>query len=792
MSAEWSALELTAPERTALDLAGLQTALAVATRELTEHARDGRELGSSLRRVRDQVGRSAQQQSAHRSQQQTLQAELARVGAQMVLEASALQAKHAEGARPDELSTVLERTHADALLKLVTLQDREREAKSNLVRLQAELPPLKREQERLESSLNSYSRYAEGPGNALRSDHAGILGSVADLLSVPAEHETAVGAALGRRLEQVVVQTADDARQIIDLLKRSGGRATFLPLDLLRPRPRRDAALLGEPGVLGNLSDLCVSDPPIVGQILLSDTLLLSSLQAATALTRRHPNRPRLVTAEGELIEPGGALTGGRMRDGGAAVLSDQRRSSELQDELAALQQRLAQWMNTLEVVNGDLEKAATVESAARAARDQTRGRSRETALQLAGLKASHRSLSGQHESLLGRLVGGPQPTSGPGDTPDLETVETQFEENRAAVELARQRERELSAQLSEGRMLGALWTAYRSAVVRHQELTARRAELQERQQELLPQLQQLTAETQRHAVALGVLGSQCLAQAEAKRDQYSAVYGTLIGRQNRTSADLEEGRLTLARREGSVGSAPDGALPAGTACDWQSQLTAAQRELEGLGLVNPAAADELSAEHQRLQDLGSQRMDVEQAVAELTTHLNAVDRTEQPATGLALERVGRAFAEYSSELLGGLGELETELDGDGRLSGLRLAVQPKGKRTRSLTLLSAGERTMAGLAFLFALGHAPDGAAASLPLAVLDEVDAPLDEANIRRFTRFLSIFAARGSQFLLVTHQKATMEVAAAIWGVTTDASGIFRVLSIRQVEDDRPVQG
>ena len=439
VSAEWSALELTAPERTALDLAGLQTALAVATRELTEHARDGRELESSLRRVRDQAGRSAQQQFAHRSQQQTLQAELARVGAQMVLEASALQAKHAEGARLDELSTVLKRTHADALLKLAALQDREREAKSNLVRLQAELPPLKREQERLESSLNSYSRYAEGPGNALRSDHAGILGSVADLLSVPAEHETAVGAALGRRLEQVVVQTADDARQIIDLLKRSGGRATFLPLDLLRPRPRRDAALLGEPGVLGNLSDLCVSDPPIVGQILLSDTLLLSSLQVSTALARRHPNRPRLVTAEGELIEPGGALTSGRMRDGGAAVLT-----SELQDELAALQQRLAQWMNTLEVVNGDLEKAATVESAARAARDQTRGRSRETALQPAGLTASHRSLSGQHESLLGRLIGGPQPTSGPGDTPDLETVETQFEENRAAVELARQREREL------------------------------------------------------------------------------------------------------------------------------------------------------------------------------------------------------------------------------------------------------------------------------------------------------------------------------------------------------------
>jgi len=97
----------------------------------------------------------------------------------------------------------------------------------------------------------------------------------------------------------------------------------------------------------------------------------------------------------------------------------------------------------------------------------------------------------------------------------------------------------------------------------------------------------------------------------------------------------------------------------------------------------------------------------------------------------------------------------------------------------------------MAGLAFLFALGHASpeeEGQRAGLPLAVLDEVDAPLDEANIRRFTRFLTLFAARGSQFLLVTHQKATMEVAGAIWGVTTDASGASRVLSIRQSEEGR----
>ena len=100
------------------------------------------------------------------------------------------------------------------------------------------------------------------------------------------------------------------------------------------------------------------------------------------------------------------------------------------------------------------------------------------------------------------------------------------------------------------------------------------------------------------------------------------------------------------------------------------------------------------------------------------------------------------------------------------------------------MTLLSAGERTMAGLGFLFALNHAGgEEGMGGLPLAVLDEVDAPLDEANIRRFTAFLERFGQRGTQFLLVTHQKATMEVASALWGVTTDQTGASRVLSIKQ---------
>ena len=794
---EQERLNLLPPPEPAPVLADLQTALAAVRNEQAASNKQARELEVRLRLARERSSREAQQQAALGAQQNTLQTELDRLSEQLTLETAALERGRGEAQRLAELASATSATHADVLARHAALLEREREARSTLQSVQAELPPLRREQERLEVALNSYARYGEGPRNALRSDHPGIIGSVADLLTVPAEHETAVGAALGRRLEQVVVQTADDAREIIDLLKRSGSRATFLPLDLLRPRPRRDGSLLREPGVLGNLSDLCPSDPPIVGQNLLSDTLLMSSLQSATSLARRHASRPRLVTVEGELLESGGALTGGRLRDGGAAVLSDQRRFAELQDELTAVLPRQAQLKTGLETLSGDVEDSASRERVARAAQGQTWQRAQEAALHLAGLEARAKSLEDQRQVLLTRFQASVQQPEAGQIVPDLPQqvqsdavqLEVLLEQARIHSDLIAQRERTLDAETAVARELQAAWMAHRAALLRRDELRSRGKTLEDRRQHLLPQLSLLSAETVRHQAALGGFNPDDLPEAEARRDALSQAYSNLIGRQNRAAALLEETRLTQARREGTLQDIPDGNLPSGQPREWQQALGNATQELEFLGTVNLAAAEELAVEQERLGLLSRDREDVEQAVGELRAHLSEISQAEDQATGQALVRVGAAFAEYSGELLGGTGELDLDHDAEGRLFGLRLAVQPKGKRTRNLNLLSAGERTMAGLAFLFALGHAPpEVQEAGLPLAVLDEVDAPLDEANIRRFTRFLTLFAARGSQFLLVTHQKATMEVASAIWGVTTDVSGASRVLSIRQADDER----
>jgi chromosome segregation protein len=225
---------------------------------------------------------------------------------------------------------------------------------------------------------------------------------------------------------------------------------------------------------------------------------------------------------------------------------------------------------------------------------------------------------------------------------------------------------------------------------------------------------------------------------------------------------------------------------PEGTSRSWAVRLGQIRARLEEIGPVNALAAEEHETESARLNELETSVTDAKAAVEELEQALDALERDVTAKLREAIRRVSESFKSYVMDLLGGEGELETVRDEAGALEGLALVVTPKGKRTRNLHLLSAGERTMAALAFLFALASAPEfvegDTARGLPLAVLDEVDAPLDEANIRRFTHFLTILADRGTQFILVTHQKATMEIADSLFGVTTDAGGVSRTFSVR----------
>ncbi|GGR55246.1 Smc1/Cut3/Cut14 family protein [Deinococcus seoulensis] len=787
LNAELAALPTRMPEQAAPDLNALTADLNAAREAAAAAETRARRLEGDLTRARTLVARAAEAHARQDASRETLRAELDRAQGNLdvTLENLAAARERLDAARTAHAHAAQGYAALHAEREAATAH--ERHLNAELARVNASVAPLRRERERLEAALNSYARYGEGARNALRLDHPGIVGSVADLLTVPAEYEVAVGAALGRRLEQVVVNRADDAREIIDELKRTGGRATFLPLDLIRARPRRDAALLREDGVIGNLADLCPSDPPLVAESILADTLIVRDLRAANRIARTHASRPRLVTLDGELVEPGGAITGGRARDTGSGVLADQRRFQELDAELEDADRQGARLNAELKKVQATLGGSDERHAALRRALDDAAREEQAAERRVTELAAQERSLEANRDRLAARL--GPDLTDSPlpepgAPLPDLGALEADLHAQRTAAETQRAAERAAAETLALARETDAAWRAYRAGRARAGELRER---LTASAQAIAAQdthLHAAAAEVTRREAALGTLDENEYARAEYTREQAAQTYANLIATQNRARARLDDLRVLIARREGSLEPIPDGCLPPGTPREWTAELTRTRSALESLGPVNARAEADLHAEQTALNAQRAELTDADSAATELRAHLHDLETAEGHATAAAFDRVNTAFREYSAELLGGTGELEREHDDQGRLRGLRLAVQPRGKRTRSMTLLSAGERTMAGLGFLFALNHAGgEGSAGGLPLAVLDEVDAPLDEANIRRFTAFLKLFSERGAQFLLVTHQKATMEIAHALWGVTTDQTGASRVLSIKQ---------
>lgn len=782
---ELQQLPQTAPMQEAPDLLGLQEQVRSRRSEAESAENRARTLDAELSRARTQAAQAAEAAARADASLDTLRAELERAEGNLEGTQQALAAAHEQHLNAAERRATAEKTFEELSGTRAALQARERHLNAEQARLNASLAPLKRERERLEAALNSYARYGEGARNALRLDHPGIVGSVADLLTVPAEYETAISAALGRRLEQVVVHTGNDAREIIEELKRVGGRATFLPLDLIRPRARRDSALLREEGVIGNLADLCPTDPPLVGESILADTLLVQDLRAANRIARSHASRPRLVTLDGELVEPGGAITGGRLRDMGSAVLSDQRRFQELDAEIEQAETGLKGFTSTLQATLKELAQGAENHDQLLKARETAAQEERTAERRVTELSAQQRSLLANRDRLLERLnAAQPVPEM---QLPDMAALEAALLDIRQNGEQLREQERSAVEELALARELDAAWKAYHTAQTRAGQLRAR---LDTNQAAVTAQDTHLTAaldEVQRREAALGSLDETEFPRAEAAREEAALAYSTLIAEQNRVRSRLDDLNLLVARREGSLEPIPDGCSPAGTPREWTAELNRARTVLDGMGPVNARAEADHALELELLASQQAELNDASAAAQELRTHLQELETVEAHSTDAAFERVNEAFREYSAELLGGVGELEAERSDAGRLTGVRLAVQPRGKRTRSMTLLSAGERTMAGLGFLFALNHAGGAEGmGGLPLAVLDEVDAPLDEANIRRFTAFLDRFGQRGTQFLLVTHQKATMEVAQALWGVTTDQSGASRVLSIKQREE------
>lgn len=733
-------------------------------------------------------------------------------------ERSEIAPQLAEGRSELEAATkMLERLEREAL----GISARIAETGGRVNELRGARAPLAKELTRLETLRESRAYLSDGPRRAMNSGIAGIVGPVSELLRVPKQFETAIGAALGRRVENIVVQSGAVARSVIESLKRSGGRATFLPLDILRVRPRRNLPIATERGVLGYAAALIGIEglhlEPVL-ENLFGETLLVADLETALALTRQYRDRPRLVTLDGELLESGGAVTGGRGRDNAGESFADARRLEEARSELSDLEASLAQSearLNEEKEQSSSSREAVTRTDGRVATLRKTLEATRATLLQIdtriEGLEQRQTSLTARlaAQQAVSLALGGVEQI-------DLEPLELALGSTSQTVSKARDAERSSDEAVRDAtartRVYAEQQRTHAQATARLEQIAVRKGAIDARLEAIAgleaewsakllhanPEIERLEAAAQR----LDLSGART--ELERLESERRRLEGAVAAQGRELSAGreaLERARDAKSRREGNFETlltellpnlepdARDDALaallevsdPEGTPRGWSQRVAQIKARREEIGAVNMLAAEEYALETQALQDLDHGVSDARAAVSELSEALDTLEREVTAKLGESIARVGASFRTYIVELLGGDGELELVRDPDGALEGLAMRVTPKGKRTRNLHLLSAGERTMAALAYLFALSSAPANDA-GLPLAVLDEVDAPLDEANIRRFTHFLRLLANQGTQFILVTHQKATMEIADALWGVTTDASGTSRTFSIK----------
>lgn len=790
-----------------VELAERRTALGQALATLAE--RQG-QLGRRLERLRAEAEQAAREREALEQERQEAEARLEMALAGL---AGAGEELRALAARAGTLAREREAAAAAA-----------EEARLQLAADRSSLGAL----EELEAQRAGYGRGVQAVFAAARAARlTGIVGTVADVLEVPRDLERAVEAALGERLQWIVVDTFATAKAALGYLgEDGGGQATFLPLDRLEAVAEAHAP--ADQGVLGVAGRLVGSQHPAVSQTLLGSVVVVRDLGAAERLWSGNGNGTSFVTVAGEVLLPPGAVGGGRAPAGGDASLLGRKRvirelrarvvATERALEVAAARLRAAE--SEAAVVAEAQERAGRLREACEAARlgaakdlERIRREAERARLYAEALQVEAAQVAAEAEAVAREQAA--RQAELDAIQADARRVEAEAAALRDAV--ARDAEAEaaqaqafldvqvelaalagrIEAAEEEGRRLAAeeadtearLATGRERVLTlaaRRQECQADRAPLGERAEAARRARDEAERQAQETAEALEALRARLLEAGAARREADAEL--------ERALRALEELRLRAtelrvrrqeveadARRRFDVGpealrSACDPTLDLAAARARQEELTQRIAAMEPVNLVADEEYRELDG---RLGFLRAQHDDLAASVRDLERALRGMTRTAHERFREAFDAINRHFQDLFARLFeGGRAELrlvETAEDGDPLDAGIELMAQPRGKRLQSVSLLSGGEKALTGLALLFAIFYYRPS-----PFCLLDEVDAPLDDANIDRFTRALRELA-RQTQFLVITHNRKTMEAADVLYGITMEEPGLSRVVSV-----------
>ncbi|MDT2659065.1 chromosome segregation protein SMC [Enterococcus hulanensis] len=700
-------------------------------------------------------------------------------------------------------------------------------------------------QKSLQDIQENYSGFYQGVRSVLqhKDQLSGIVGAVAELIQVPKEYTLAIETALGAAAQHIIVENEKDARQgIIFLKKQRSGRGTFLPLTTIKPRSlgaHQYQAIKDEEGFLGIASELVAFQENVapVMQNLLGAIVIAKDLNSANQLARLLRYQVRVVSLDGDVMNAGGSMTGGAMKQGNRGNLFNQghelaewtKRYEEINQALQAkekfvreLQTKVAEQTETLETLRtqGEQTRLAYQEAQSgeeRVSTELTRLQKEQTlfSYEAKELESFLKDYQTQKDTLEFQQVElKTQQEKINQEIQQLNEESDQLEEKRASIsaELSRlqadyavlderllylerqalsfeEQINELTRQITslENQIL-ALSSDSSDHEESEESLNQRLTELATAREHLQEQLN-VWKETRQSLQKQVDQSDSALTEANREQKQLLARQSQADVQKNRYELKLDNA-LTYLQEEYSLTfeGAEAQADPDIDQQSAQNEVSRLKQAIEKLGPVNLNAIEQYQQVEERYDFLTTQRDDLLSAKDQLFETMDEMDDEVKTRFYTTFEAIREKFNVVFPNMFGG-GRAELVLTNPDDLlnTGIEIEAQPPGKKLQSLSLLSGGERALTAIALLFSIIQVRP-----VPFCVLDEVEAALDEANVSRFGRYLSAFQD-DTQFIVVTHRKGTMEAADVLYGVTMQESGVSKIISVRleEVKEDGKFQ-
>ena len=750
-------------------------------------------------------------------------------------------AKEKAGQQKEELETAKEQVQK-LLADYQAIAKEQEEQKTSYQAQQSQLfdrlDSLKNKQARaqsLENILRNHSNFYAGVKSVLQEKDrlGGIIGAVSEHLTFDVHYQTALEIALGASSQHIIVEDEHAATKAIDFLKRNrAGRATFLPLTTIKARTissQNQDAIAASPGFLGMADELVTFDTRLeaIFKNLLATTAIFDTVEHAREAARQVRYQVRMVTLDGTELRTGGSYAGGANRQNNSIFIKPEleQLQKEIAEEEVSLRSEEASLKTLQEEMAALTERLEAIKSQGEQARIQEQGLSlayQQTSQQVEELE----TLWKLQEEELNRLSEGDwqadkekcqeRLTTIASDKQNLEAEIEEIKSNKNAIQ---ERYQNLQEEVAQARLLKTELQGQKRYEVADIErlgkeldnLNIEQEEIQRLLQEKVDNLEKVDtdllsqqadeAKIQKTNLQQGLIRKQFelddiegqLDDIASHLDQARQQNEEWIRKQTRAEAKKEKVSERLRHLQSqltdqyqiSYTEALEKAHELENLNLAEQEVKDLEKAIRSLGPVNLEAIDQYEEVHSRLDFLNSQRDDILSAKNLLLETITEMNDEVKERFKTTFEAIRESFKVTFKQMFGG-GQADLILtEGDLLTAGVEISVQPPGKKIQSLNLMSGGEKALSALALLFSIIRVK-----TIPFVILDEVEAALDEANVKRFGDYLNRFD-KDSQFIVVTHRKGTMAAADSIYGVTMQESGVSKIVSVK-LKDLESIEG